>query len=69
MGLTTGTMAERADRHELYEESVQNVEEECQFVTNRFREIRGRAALSFREDFCGTASAALVERLGGWFDG
>ena len=57
-GLVTGSMAERADRHELYEESVQNVEEECQFVTNRFREIRGRDALSFREDFCGTASAA-----------
>jgi SAM-dependent methyltransferase len=52
------TMAEEADRHELYEESVQNVEEECEFVTARFKEIRGRAALSFREDFCGTASAA-----------
>ena len=54
----TLTMAERADRHELYEASVQNVEEECEFVTDRFREIRGRDALSFREDFCGTASAA-----------
>lgn len=54
----TLTMAERADRHELYEASVQNVEEECEFVTARFKEIRGRAALSFREDFCGTASAA-----------
>jgi SAM-dependent methyltransferase len=52
------TMAEQADRHELYEASVQNVEEECDFVTERFREIRGRTALSFREDFCGTASAA-----------
>ncbi len=52
------TMAERADRHELYEASVQNVEEECEFVRDRFREIRGRTALSFREDFCGTASAA-----------
>jgi len=52
------TMAEQADRHELYEASVQNVEEECEFVTARFKEIRGRAALSFREDFCGTASAA-----------
>ena len=52
------TMAELADRHELYEASVQNVEEECEFVTERFKEIRGRTALSFREDFCGTASAA-----------
>jgi len=49
--------AEAADRHELYEESVQDVEEECSFITTTFREIRGRDALSFREDFCGTASA------------
>ena len=47
-----------ADRHELYEESVQGVEEECEFVSNTFKSIRGRTALSFREDFCGTASAA-----------
>lgn len=52
------TMAELADKHELYEASVQNVEEECEFVSKRFQEIRGRPALSFREDFCGTASAA-----------
>lgn len=51
-------MAELADPHELYEESVQDVEEECEFVSARYREIRGRDALSFREDFCGTASAA-----------
>lgn len=57
-GLTGPTMAERADRHELYEEAVQCVEEECEFVANTFRKIRGRTALSFREDFCGTASAA-----------
>jgi SAM-dependent methyltransferase len=52
------TMAELADPHELYEASVQNVEEECEFVAHRYKEIRGRDALSFREDFCGTASAA-----------
>jgi len=52
------TMADCADRHELYEASVQNVEEECSFISNTFRSIRGRTALSFREDFCGTASAA-----------
>jgi SAM-dependent methyltransferase len=52
------TMAERADLHELYEAAVQNVEEECKFVSNTFEKIRGRKALSFREDFCGTASAA-----------
>jgi SAM-dependent methyltransferase len=59
------TMAERADLHELYEAAVQNVEEECKFVSNTFEKIRGRKALSFREDFCGTASAACEwTRLG-----
>jgi len=51
-------MAERADRHELYEASVQNVEGECEFVSTTFETIRGRKPHSFREDFCGTASAA-----------
>jgi SAM-dependent methyltransferase len=57
-GQRSPTMAELADRHELYEESVQCVEEECDFITKTFKSIRGRDALSFREDFCGTASAA-----------
>ncbi len=57
-GKSGQTMAERADKHELYEESVQNVEAECEFISNTFRELRNRDALSFREDFCGTASAA-----------
>ena len=52
------TMAELADIHELYEDSVQNVEEECNFVSNTFKAIRGREARSFREDFSGTSSAA-----------
>jgi len=58
IGQQARTMAEQADRHELYEESVQCVEEECEFVTRTFKSIRSRPALSFREDFCGTASAA-----------
>jgi SAM-dependent methyltransferase len=52
------TMAERADIHELYEESVQNVENEIEFLSTTFEQIRGRKAYLFREDFCGTASAA-----------
>jgi SAM-dependent methyltransferase len=52
------TLAERADRHALYEASVQNVESEVEFIRDTFKELRGRAALSFREDFCGTAAAA-----------
>ena len=52
------TMAERADIHELYEQSVQNVEHEAEFLQKTFQEIRGRKAYLLREDFCGTASAA-----------
>jgi len=49
------TMAERADRHKLYEKSVQDVEAEYNFVTKTFRDVRGRKPQSLREDFCGTA--------------
>ena len=52
------TMADTADIHELYEESVQNVENEVEFISTTFEQIRGRKALLFREDFCGTASSA-----------
>jgi len=52
------TMAERADIHELYEESVQNVENEVNFLSTTFRELAGRQAYTLREDFCGTASLA-----------
>ncbi|MCH8073755.1 MAG: class I SAM-dependent methyltransferase [Proteobacteria bacterium] len=52
------TMAEQADIHELYEESVQSVEHEVEFMQTTFKEIRGRTAHVFREDFCGTASAS-----------
>lgn len=52
------TMAERADIHDLYERSVQNVEHEIEFLQQTFKEIRGRTAHLFREDFCGTASAS-----------
>ena len=55
---TTQTMADRADIHELYEESVQNVEHEVEFLQKTFQEIRGRTAYLMREDFCGTASAS-----------
>lgn len=50
--------ADRADRHELYEKSVQSVDTEVQFLRETFRTVRGRPAQSLREDFCGTASAA-----------
>ena len=49
------TMAERADRHDLYEKSVQNVKDEYDFINKTFEDLRGRKPVSVREDFCGTA--------------
>jgi len=52
----TRTLAESADRHRLYEQSVQGVAEEYDFVSETFHQLRQRQARSIREDFCGTAS-------------
>lgn len=52
------TLAERADRHSLYEQSVQCVEAEIDFIDETFKALRGRAAEVLREDFCGTANTA-----------
>jgi len=58
------TMAELADRHALYQESVQNSEFELDFIDTTFKELTGRTAHSMREDFCGTAISSVewVER-------
>ena len=50
------TMAQSADRHELYELAVQCAESEVDFVSATFKKIRGRKARLLREDFCGTAN-------------
>lgn len=47
--------ASNADRHELYQLSVQSVGFEVDFFSRTFRRQRRRKALSLREDFCGTA--------------
>jgi hypothetical protein len=52
------TMAELADPHVLYEQSVQAVDFEVEFLATTFRKLRGRKAKLLREDFCGTANAA-----------
>ncbi len=51
-------MAEQADRHVLYQKSVQAPEAEVAFFDKVFPELRGRKALSMKEDFCGTAYLA-----------
>jgi SAM-dependent methyltransferase len=53
---TAATMAEKADIHDLYEQSVQAVDVEAEFLNDTFRALRKRAPLRLREDFCGTAS-------------
>jgi len=50
--------AAKSDRHVLYGLSVQNVEAEIDFVDETFKTLRGRDAVSLREDFCGTANSA-----------
>ncbi|MCP3667840.1 MAG: class I SAM-dependent methyltransferase [Gammaproteobacteria bacterium] len=50
------TMAERADRHKLYELSVQYAASEIEFIDDTYRRIKGRKAKLLREDFCGTAN-------------
>lgn len=51
-------MASKADRHVLYEDSVQCVEAEIDFVDATFKTLRNRRAHSLREDFCGTANTS-----------
>jgi len=52
------TQAEKANKHQLYEDSVQCSEFEIDWVVERFAEMRGRPLRVLREDFCGTANAA-----------
>jgi len=55
---TEKSLAEQADRHSLYQESVQCVEAEIDMIDENFKKLRGQHATSLREDFCGTASTS-----------
>lgn len=50
------SIAASADRHQLYELSVQCAEAEIDFVDHTFKRLRKRKARLLREDFCGTAN-------------
>jgi cyclopropane fatty-acyl-phospholipid synthase-like methyltransferase len=52
------TLAQQADKHALYENAVQCVEAEIDFVDETFKELRSREASRLREDFCGTANSS-----------
>lgn len=49
-------LAALADRHLLYQQSVQDVAAEIDFVEQTWSELRRRPARLLREDFCGTAN-------------
>ena len=57
-GTPKKTMADKADINVLYEQSVQCVESEIDFVDETFKKLRGRKAEILREDFCGTANTS-----------
>ena len=52
-------MADAADRHRLYEQSVQATDAEFDFVDETFRSLRQRTPFLIREDFCGTANMCV----------
>lgn len=47
--------AKTADKHVLYQLSVQDPEVEIGLMKRVFKKLRGRQPVSLREDFCGTA--------------
>ena len=47
--------ARNADRHDLYQRSVQVPDQEIRLLEKVFRAHTGRRPLNLREDFCGTA--------------
>lgn len=52
------TLASAADRHDLYQQSV-NAPDACiEFIRDVYRDMRGRQPRVLREDFCGTALLA-----------
>lgn len=49
------TQAEQADKHELYEKSVQSPESDLEFMAETYQKLRDKPPVIMREDFCGTA--------------
>ncbi len=43
------------DKYALYDQAVQDPENDIHFLNKEFRRLRGRKPVSLREDFCGTA--------------
>jgi SAM-dependent methyltransferase len=59
--------ADTADRHALYQASVQDADHEAAFFVRAFKEHFGRTPRLLREDFCGTGSVcAAFVRVSGY---
>ena len=52
------SLTDRANIHDLYEQSVQNVEHEIDFMQETYKYLKGKLAYFYREDFCGTANSS-----------
>jgi hypothetical protein len=52
------SLADKANIHDLYERSVQNVEHEIEFMQETYQQLKTKSAYSYREDFCGTANSS-----------
>ncbi|MEE9606742.1 MAG: class I SAM-dependent methyltransferase [Myxococcota bacterium] len=52
------TLAQRADRYELYQKSVNAPDADVHLINRVFRNHYGRPPRRLREDFCGTAAVA-----------
>jgi len=52
-------LSDSADKHDLYERSVQCAESEVDFVDGQYLALRKRKAVNLREDFCGTAQVSF----------
>ncbi|QDU84463.1 hypothetical protein Pla163_15730 [Planctomycetes bacterium Pla163] len=53
-GAKTKYTAKTADRHELYQLSVQSPDADVDFLVKTYRKLRGQKPTHLREDFCGT---------------
>jgi SAM-dependent methyltransferase len=51
--------AATSDKHDLYENSVQEPEADNDLIDQVWKELKGRLPSSIREDFCGTAACAV----------
>ena len=54
------TLAQRADKYDCYQQSVQEPEHEVAFFEQAFDDAYGRPPVSIREDFCGTFAVSCA---------